>query len=294
MPLRNSAARDPRAGAASSRVASVVALLVLATIACSEGGGVDDGVAQAQTRTAPARPAAPPAGPCRLTLGWEPKEPYEYRSVDGALAGLDIELAQAILTQARCELLFAEGRWVTLVRRLQRGEVDVLAGAPRTPARDAFALFSDPYRTGGFALYVRKGDATVQRSTSLQALLDTGFRLGVREEYSYGESVDALQEDPHYSDQFIGATLGDQNYQRVLDLEIDGFLEDPVSARIYIRKKGLQEEIETHPLPIYSGDVALMFSRTSVDPAIVARINAAITALKTESAWRSIVEKYAY
>jgi len=294
MSLRTPAPRDPRVGAASSRIASLAALLVLATFACSEGGSVDGAAAQAQTGAAPARPAAPPPGPCRLTLGWEPKEPYEYRSVDGALAGLDIELAQAILTQARCELLFAEGRWVTLVRRLQRGEVDVLAGAARTPARDAFALFSDPYRTGGFALYVRKGDATVQRSTTLQALLDTGFRLGIREEYSYGESIDALQEDPHYGDQFIGATLGDQNYQRLLDLEIDGFLEDPVSARIYIRKKGLQEEIEAHPLPIYSGDVALMFSRTSVDPAIVARINAAIAALKTESAWRSIVEKYAY
>jgi polar amino acid transport system substrate-binding protein len=293
MPLRTPAPRRPRTGAASSRAAWLVTLLALATIACSEGGSADGAVAQAQTGGQAARPATPPARPCRLTLGWEPKEPYEYRSVDGALAGLDIELVQAILTQAHCELLFAEGRWVTLVRRLQRGEVDVLAGAPRTPARETFALFSDPYRTGSFALYVRKGDATVQRSTSLQALLDTGFRLGIREEYSYGEGVDALQEDPHYADQFIGATLGDQNYQRLLDLEIDGFLEDPVAARIYIRKRGLQEEIEVHPLPIYGGDVALMFSR-SVDPAIVARINAAIAALKTESAWRSIVEKYAY
>ena len=103
----------------------------------------------------------------------------------------------------------------------------MLAGAPRTPARDAFALFSDPYRTAAFALYVRKGDATVQRSTSLQALLDTGFRLGVREQYAYGETVDALQEDPRYAELFIGSTLGTQSYQRLLDLEIDGFLEDP-------------------------------------------------------------------
>jgi polar amino acid transport system substrate-binding protein len=275
--------------------ASLVALLVLAIIACGEGGSVDGAIAQAQPQTGgpAARSAAPAAGPCRLTLGWEPKEPYEYRSVEGAIVGLDVELAHAVLTHAKCELRGVEGRWVTLVKRLQRGDIDVLAGAPRTPARDAFAFFSDPYRTGTFALYVRKGDATVQRSTGLQPLLDTGFRLGIREDYAYGETVDALQENPRYADQFIGATLGDQNYQRLLDLEIDGFLEDPMSAGIYIRKKGLQEEIETHPLPIYSGDVAFMFSRASVDPAVVVRVNEAIAALRAGSEWRSTVEKYA-
>ena len=62
--------------------ASLVALLVLAIFACSEGGSVDGALAQAGTDAPPVRAAPPSAGPCRLTLGWEPQEPYEYRSVE--------------------------------------------------------------------------------------------------------------------------------------------------------------------------------------------------------------------
>jgi polar amino acid transport system substrate-binding protein len=272
--------------------ASLVTLILIASVACSEGGSAGRDVAQPEAGATPAASAATPPGPCRLKLGWDPFEPYQYRNAAGSVEGLDIELTHAILSRAHCEVQYEEGRWVTLVQRLQRGDVDVLAGATRTPAREAYSLFSDPYRNAAFALYVRKGDATVQRSTSLQALLDTGFRLGVRQQYAYGETVDALQENPRYADQFVGATLSDQNYQRLLDMEIDGFLEDPVSARLIIRKKGLQEEIEAHPLQIYSGDVALMFSRSSVDAAVLARINSALAEVRAGSDYQGIVDKY--
>src|SRR5262245_21316825 len=129
--------------------ALLVILLLCATVACSEGGTAGQ-TAQAVT---PAVAAPAPAGPCRLTLGWDPAEPFQYRSAEGALAGLDIELVQAVAAAAHCELDFAEGRWVTLVLRLQRGDVDVLAGAMRTPARETYALFSEPYRNESIALY---------------------------------------------------------------------------------------------------------------------------------------------
>ena len=271
-------------------LASLVTLLC-AVIACTKSGGGSRAVAQDETGSAPAQATAP-AGPCRLTVGWEPFQPYQFLGTEGDLSGVDIELVRAVASRAHCELGFSEGRSATLMRRLQRGDVHVLIGATRTAARETFALFSDPYRNTSFALYVRKGDAAVQRSTSLQALLDTGFRLGVREQFVYGETVDALQENPLYADRFIGATLSGQNYQRLLDLEIDGFLEDPVSAQLVIRGQGLQEEIETHPLPIYSGEVALMFSKASVDPTLVGRVNAAIAELKSSGDVQDILDKY--
>lgn len=272
-------------------LASLLTPLVCAIIACSEGGGGSRAVAQAETG-ANAASAPAPAGPCRLTVGWEPFEPYQYRGADGTLTGVDVDVVRAVATRVHCEVAFAEGRSATLLQRLQRGDVDVLAGAMRTPARESFALFSDPYRKASFALYVRRGDAAVQRSTSLQALLDTGFRLGVREQFVYGETVDGLQENPVYADRFVGATLSGQNYQRLLDLEIDGFLEDPVSARLAIRAQGMQEEVEAHPLPIYSGDVALMFGKTGIDPALVTAVNAALAEMKSSGEVQDIVDKY--
>lgn len=268
--------------------APVLLLLLLASAACSEGGGA--GGAQP---AAAAMPSAPePAGPCRLTYGWDPLEPYEYRSADGEIEGLDVEIVRAVLGAVRCEVRLEEGRWPMLMRRLQRGDIDVVAGAARTAARESFALFTQPYRMETTALFVRKGDVTVQRATSLQALLDTGFRLGVREQYSYGETVDALQEDPRYTDRFIGATLSAQSFQRLLDLEIDGMLEDPAAARVVMRREGLQEEIEQHPLPIYSGEVGLMFSKASVDPSVVALVDEALGRMKADGHVQEIVARY--
>jgi polar amino acid transport system substrate-binding protein len=271
----------------SHRCAPLLSLLLLASTACSEGGDAG-GAPPAASPT----PSPTSAGPCRLTYGWDPLEPYEYRNADGEVEGLDVDIVHAALGAVRCEVRLEEGRWSTLMRRLQRGDVDVVAGAARTAARDSFALFTQPYRMETSALFVRKGDVTVQRSASLQALLDTGFRLGVKEQYSYGETVDALQEDPRYTDRFVGATTSAQSYQRLLDLEIDGLLEDPVSARVVMRREGLQEEIEPHPLPIYSGEVGLMFSRASVDPAVVALVDEALARMKAEGQVQEIVARY--
>jgi polar amino acid transport system substrate-binding protein len=284
------------------RLHSLPFLLTLLGLSCAaraDGGDAGAWVVAQATAAAtsgsslPAKNVEPaPSEPCRIKVGWDPIEPYAYRSPEGSLQGLDLELVHAILTRAQCDVVYTEGRWTTLLRRLQRGDVDVIPGALRTPARESYALFSAPYRDETIALYVRKGDGTVQRSTSLQALLDTGFKLGVREQYGYGETVESLQEDPHYSDQFVGASNDEQNYQRLVDLEIDGFLEEPIAAHLYIRKKGLQEEVALHPLLIYSGEVALMFSKASVDPAVLARVDTAIAALKADSDYAEIADKY--
>lgn len=229
---------------------------------------------------------------CSLLMGWDPWEPYQYRDVDGRMRGLDVELAQAILSDVGCTLRFEEGRWSTLVRQLQEGKIDMLMGATRTPSRESYAYFSAPYRDEDFKLYVRKGEAVNFPVTDLRQLLETRIRVGVTEQYVYGDAVTRLQGDPNFADLFVGATIGELNQQRLLRGEIEGFLEDPFVMAQAMRNKGLNAYIEAHPLKVHSGKVTMMFSQASVSKEVVDAINASIVAMQADGRLQAIVNKY--
>jgi len=261
----------------------LVALLALA--ACGDG--------EAPGPAAPERaPAAQPAAACDLTMGWDPWEPYQYRDVGGEVHGLDVEIVSAIADMSGCRLSFVSSDWATLLDRLQHGDVDILTGATRNEQREQFAYFTDPYRDESFRLYVRAGEADEHASAGLEDLLDKGFRLGVTQEYLYGGEVAALEQNPEYAEQFVPATIGEVNYARLLNEEIDGFLEDPYVAATVLRKKGLTGDIEGHPFVIKADPVSLMISRESVSEEAAERINASLTEFKSSDAYRAILDKY--
>lgn len=229
---------------------------------------------------------------CSILMGWDPWEPYQYLDVDGRMRGLDVELARLILGESGCTLRFEEGRWGTLVRKLQEGDIDMLMAASRTPSRESFAYFSDPYRGERFKLYVRKGEASKFPFTDIKNLLDARARVGVTEQYVYGDIITDLQSDPKYADLFVGATIGALNQQRLLDMKIEGFLEDPFVMAQALRNKGLSNMIEAHPLEVYSGQVSMMFSQASVAREVVDKINETISNVKEDGRHQDIIDKY--
>ncbi len=242
--------------------------------------------------------ATPPAvaekadSDCHLIMGWDPWEPYHYRDVGGDVHGLDVELVSAIAAEAGCTVGFDQEDWATLLGRLRQGEIHLLSGATRTEARESFAWFSDPYREESFGLYVRAGEADDYPGDSLAGLLDAGLTVGMTLEYVYGDEVNQLQDDPSYAGQFRGAAVGELNYDRLVNFEIDSFLEDPFVAATHIRKRGLGERIEAHPLIVATGSVRLMFSKEAVSQETVQRFNDAMAKLRASGEFQRIIARY--
>ncbi len=241
--------------------------------------------AQAKTQTAKAE--------CHLTMGWDPWAPYQYLTVDGQVEGLDVEIVRAAAAKTGCEVSFEQGDWASLLSALRSGEIDLLTGATRTPSRESFAQFSAPYRAESFVLYVRRDEVDNYTATSLETLLENGFRLGVTEGYIYGEQVSGLQQHPVFSEQFVDASIGELNYARLVDLEIDGFLEDPFVAATTLRRKGWGDDIEAHPLQISAGEVHMMFSRESVSDELVEGINNSLQGMRSDGSYQAMLDKYA-
>jgi polar amino acid transport system substrate-binding protein len=231
---------------------------------------------------------------CELVLGWDPWEPYQYLTPDNKVKGLDIELIQSMARQIDCNVKFEQGEWMVLLESLKSGEIDMLGGASKTLTREIFADFSDPYRDESFVLYLLNEEKEKYAEKSIYELMDDKFRLGITEDYIYGEAVANIQDNEIYQAQIVSVPVTEVNYYNLIQGNIDGFLEDPFVAGYTITRKGYSSKIVASGIKVHSGDVSIMFSKVSVKPEMVEQFNVALDDIKDSGEYQKILGKYSH
>jgi len=279
------------------RLLSLISCFVFMLASCSESPepkkpAAEQAVEKVAQQEAPKSQENQPD--CQLNMGWDPWEPYQYLTPDNEVKGLEIDLVSAMAKEAGCDLTFVQKSWMNLLNGIRNGSIDVLGGASKTEAREKFAHFSEQYRHESFVLYIRKGESDKFAGKSLKEIIAGEFRLGVTDDYIYGDEVSELQDNPAYTKKFVSVPTTEVNYYNLTQNQIDGFLEDPFVAAYTIKRKGLQDQIEALPISVHSGDVALMFSKKSVDPEVVNAFNKALVTLKEKGEYQKILAKYSF
>ncbi len=231
---------------------------------------------------------------CKFVLGFDAWEPYQYVDVGERIAGLDIELIAAVIDNMGCQLTYQQGTWVDLLMALRQGEVDILLGASKTQAREKFALFSDAYRMEEFSLYIRKSDKVRAGYKTVSEFSQNNSRIGIVEDYVYGPDVSTLLDNPETSKYFINAIMGEINVARLLDEDIDGYLEDSFVGASLLRRKALSKYIIAHGIKIQTGDAYVMFSKISVTPEQLNAFNTQLAKVKGSKIYQDILDKYTY
>lgn len=268
---------------------NLLSCLLLMLAACSESSDVNRAeVQKAETESGVVTPE------CHLSLGWDPWAPYQYITPEDEVKGLEIDLVNAMAREAGCDISFVQDNWMNLLDGIRDGRIDMLGGATKTQSRESYAIFSDNYRDESFHLYVRSDDIEKFAGKSLKELLEGEFKLGITEDYVYGDLVSVLLDDESFSTKLLTVPISEVNYYNLIQNEIDGFLEDPIVAAYMIRSKGLQGQIESESLDIHSGDVAIMFSRKSVQAETVQAFNRALAKIKESGEYQKILDKYSH
>ncbi|MEX1220710.1 MAG: transporter substrate-binding domain-containing protein [Idiomarina sp.] len=229
---------------------------------------------------------------CSLTMGFQAWEPYQYVSVGDEVSGLDVEIAEAVVEQMGCDLKAQQGTWRELLSKLRRGEVDFVLGASQTAARHEYAHFSEPYRQEQFVLFVRQNDIDSFAAANVTEFIKAGNKLGVVNEYYYGEDLREVLREGESNGLVVGAIISELNIARLLDGEIDAFLEDTLVAASILRRKGLENDIEQHEIELPASDVYVMFSQKSVPEEYVAAFNDALAEVKTNGTYETIRQRY--
>lgn len=236
---------------------------------------------------------APAAKPCTLRVGWEPYAPYTYADDQGRVVGADIELIEAIADEVGCSVDLVELPWARILKEIESGTLDVSTSTSLTPERSAWGWFSEPYRETEIAIYTRRGEAERFALDSLADVPGQGLRLGVIVDYYYGDELAALASDPAYAAWLDGAPDYETNILKLINGRIDGFLvEDVAVMQAELERRGATDGVERHPLRIPGQPLRFMFSRRTVDPALVDEIDAAIERIRADGRMAAIMGKY--
>jgi polar amino acid transport system substrate-binding protein len=229
---------------------------------------------------------------CKLVLGFDAWEPYQYIDVGDRVTGLDVELANAVLKEISCVADYKAGTWVSLLNDLRDGNVDMLLGASKTPAREEFALFSQPYRMEEYSLYIRKDDSQLTAIKSVSAFIEQDKMIGVVEDYFYGPEVSMLRDGSATNKNFVSAIIGEVNVARLLDRDIDAYLEDSFVGASVLRRKALGNYIVPQGITINTGDAHVMFSKNTVSVDTLQRFDAALTKVKSSPFYTDLLSRY--
>jgi polar amino acid transport system substrate-binding protein len=262
--------------------------LALGLAACSDSAPPPTETANPSPTPAPA--PSPPA--CELVMGWDPWEPYQYEITGGQVFGLDVDLVTAVTANADCDISFQKGNWSDLLEQLRDGEIHLLAGATRTDEREAFARFTQPYRDEEFLLYVHSARLEEFAESDLGTLLEDGVRIGVIDEYLYGETISGYQNDPALGGQFVYSQLAETNIGKLTDGAVEGIIEDKYVGAAIVRHKDLGDLVAVHPTRFSSSPVRIMVSRAAVDEPTFDRLDASVGELLDNGAIDKVLAQY--
>ena len=226
--------------------------------------------------------------PCQLTFGWTEWKPFQYLNAQGKIDGLQIELLRAVTNEIGCNLSFVKGSWAQLLSQIKLGQVDIIANATETEERLEHALFSKPYRTDTFAIYVRSNERDKYEFGSIKQLKRSKFRLALTHGYLYGEEIESWKNDPIYKPFISYANLNQENFRRLLNGEIDGFIEDPMVVSYLIRSNELKNRVSALSFSMLGLESSYMFSKKSVPSLTVERFNQALTKIKKLPKYQSV------
>lgn len=226
-----------------------------------------------------------------LNMGWEPWAPFTYRDRQNTLTGLDIEIVTTILQNAGYVVQYQEMPWARTLISIENGVIQFSASAMKTPEREAYAYFSDPYQQETYVVFVRKGIAAPYSIKRLQDVIGSSFRLGVMRDSVYGDEFVRLMNDPAFAKQVEDVTTDEQNHKKLLAHRLDGFIQEASRMATDGRASGIFDQVE--PLfVIERNDLCVMFSKRATTPEIVKAFNAGLEKIRADGTYQRIFKKY--
>ena len=78
---------------------------------------------------------------------WDPYQYHDYRRGVQILTGFDVEIERTLQRLLGMEILLPEIAWQDQLAAVADGTMDITAGTIYSDARNAYAYFSNPYRT---------------------------------------------------------------------------------------------------------------------------------------------------
>ncbi|WP_422018910.1 substrate-binding periplasmic protein [Roseibium sp.] len=200
-------------------------------------------------------------------------EPFSYIGADGKLTGLDLLFVQEILAEVGCAPQFVDLPFPRAVVELSAGRIDMMMFASVTAERQNFALFSAPYRNETAGLIIRARDQDKYPINEVGDLLKLNLLLAHDVGTYRGDLFETFMANPEAKKNIIQVSSSRQSLNMLVKGRINAIVEAPAAVFALAETLGVRDEIAEHPFLLWSEPVHFMFSRKTVSPEFVARID---------------------
>lgn len=233
-----------------------------------------------------------PARSCEVLVRWNDDPPYSFRTADGLLSGLNIELVEQTLARLGCRAQWRELPWARALVELEAGRLDLLPGGLRRPEREGFAHFVAQNVLSRNLVFVRQPDRARIGSARRLADLPPGLRLGVQIGVVYGPEYAQLLTQPSFRASLTQATSRRNLWQMLALGRVDAVLASEASARWELSQQGLGASIVATDLLLSDEPAFVLVSKRARDADWARRYQQANDALEADGTMARIVQKY--
>lgn len=224
---------------------------------------------------------------------------FDWRKTDGD-AGKghgfeqDQDIWNEVFARAGCDVTWRVLTAKRLLNGVKRGSIDAAIPASKTPGRQAYAHFSDPYRIEELVGFVRREQADKIQIATVTDLRREQLRLALAHGGWYGPEIDKLiKTDLVFKDKVRFSDDAIVMVQWLRTGHVDMLLSWRAIAERLLQKRGLLgTEIVTYPAVLYDETVHLMLSKKAVSTDDVALLNAVLAEFLQSEQYAEILERY--
>ncbi|HLA31190.1 MAG TPA: transporter substrate-binding domain-containing protein [Pseudomonas sp.] len=228
---------------------------------------------------------------CTLRVRVSDFKPQYYQDEDGTWRGMSIEFAETLLGEAGCKPLYLTTPWERSFELLKSGGLDLMLNLSITPEREQFLHFIGPQRDESIMLVVRR--EADYRIDSLDDLKKLPRGIGFESGSFYGDAFTAkFNSDPAFAAKFEAVPHAELNIHKLRHNRISAFLGDAYSVAYRIREDELYKDAKLLPYPVNQDWVYFGFSKQSVSPELLARLQNAFDRAWADGKFEAILQRY--
>ena len=228
---------------------------------------------------------------CGLRVRVANSIPQYSQDINGNWKGLGIELIEVLLNEADCQPDYMVYPWKRSLTQLREGKVDMMVNLSITSERKEYLWFIGPQRDETIVLVVNKNsDFKIDSLDDFKALNN---KIGVENGAFYGEEFDnKYKTDPAFANLFVQAVNTDMLINMLKVNRIVGFFEDRYSSAYKIKTLAQYKDVKTHSYLVNQGLVYFGFSKKSVSPKLLARLQKAYDKASAAGRFEAVIERY--
>lgn len=213
--------------------------------------------------------------------------PMAYRDSQENFNGIAKSIIQKIAKELRIQVTFGKKEnWSDLFIQLEKGEIDMLAGAYHTTKRAQKFIYSAPFFENQARIFIRK-----EHPFSVTKLDDLMGRVGVRPKGgSFGEKFDRFDKE-HLNMKQVDTDKENPLMNWLMKDKADYVIADILDGRLAIKQNNLGKHITPLPYKVSITPVHLLISKKSPCAQFVDEINRQILEMKNNGSIQTLVEK---